>query len=141
MDRPLRPRPIHSLGLVPAEKNATNTMVDAAVYDIASRRLLLRAPGTDRLEGRATPVNVPRMRRADAVASFERAADDMVGRLEVDLAAFEARVRAEPDRYAVVRRPGHAGGGALGAGMLPLLAAVAGMRWLRGPRRKGLPWS
>ena len=44
--------------VVPGEKNDTKTMMDAAVYDIASRKLLFRAPGFGSVKGSATPINL-----------------------------------------------------------------------------------
>ncbi|MDH5410858.1 MAG: rhombotarget lipoprotein, partial [Alphaproteobacteria bacterium] len=43
--------------IFPGEKNDTSTMVDAAVYDIASRKMLFRAPGVSQVKGSATPIN------------------------------------------------------------------------------------
>ncbi|MCB2147342.1 MAG: rhombotarget lipoprotein [Deltaproteobacteria bacterium] len=44
--------------VIPGEKNATHTMVDAAVYDIKSRVRLFRAPGVSYVKSTATPVNL-----------------------------------------------------------------------------------
>src|ERR1039458_4908734 len=44
--------------VIQGEKNDTQTMLDGAVYDIASRKLLFRAPGLSTVKGSATPVNL-----------------------------------------------------------------------------------
>ena len=44
--------------VVPGEKNDTATLMEAVVYDIASRKLLFRAPGTSTIKGHATPVRL-----------------------------------------------------------------------------------
>ena len=59
--------------VVPGDKNATHTMVDMAVYDIASRKLLFRAPGISYIKGLATPVNLREQLRNDSSAGFAAA--------------------------------------------------------------------
>lgn len=44
--------------IIPGEKNDTHTMVDATVYDIQSRKMLFRAPGTSHITSSATPINL-----------------------------------------------------------------------------------
>jgi rhombotail lipoprotein len=56
--------------LVPAEKNDTHTMLDAVVYDIRSRKMLFRAPGTSQIKGHATLMNLSEQRRKDSDAGF-----------------------------------------------------------------------
>src|SRR5882724_6689014 len=63
---------IVGLYVVPGEKNDTRTMMDAAVYDIASRKLLFRAPGVGDIKGSATPINLNEELRANSKAGFEK---------------------------------------------------------------------
>jgi rhombotail lipoprotein len=75
--------------IVPGEKNATHTMVDAAVYDIKSRVLLFRAPGVSDVKSTATPVNLSEQLRLDRVNAFDMAADDLIINLENQLDRFK----------------------------------------------------
>ena len=60
--------------VVPGEKNATQTMMDAVIYDIKSRKMLFRAPGLSQIKGTATPVNLSEQLRRDSEQGFQEAA-------------------------------------------------------------------
>lgn len=96
------------------EKNETRTMIDAAVYDIQSRRLLFRAPGTSSVKGRSTLVHQQEELRKNSAEGFEIAATNLVPALKVQLEDFRDRVKSAPTEYKVVHRPGYTGGGAIG---------------------------
>jgi rhombotail lipoprotein len=96
---------------VQGEKNDTHTMVDAAVYDIASRTLLFRAPGVSQLKARATPVRLEEELRDDRLRGFREAADDLVANLKTELERFTEQVRQERARVQVVRQQGYTGAG------------------------------
>jgi rhombotail lipoprotein len=100
--------------VVQGEKNDTRTMMDAAVYDIASRKLLFRAPGFGNVKGSATPVNLSEQLRKDSERGFELAATNMTANLAVALDDFRGRVKAAPTEYKVINRPGYTGAGAFG---------------------------
>lgn len=119
---------------VPAERNDTHTMLDTVVYDIASRKMLFRAPGTHHVRGRATPVNLSEELRADRQTGFEGAVQEMVVNLDRALEEFRVRVRERPEEYRVLERPGTAGGGSLDPLALAALATLAG-GFLWGRRR------
>lgn len=90
--------------LVNGQKNDTRTMLDAAVYDVESRRLLFRAAGESHVRAGATMVNMTQKRRDDAQRGFREAADDLVLKLDGELERFAARVR-DPTANVVVIRP------------------------------------
>jgi rhombotail lipoprotein len=69
--------------IIPAEKNDTRTMMDAAVYDITSRKLLFRAPGLSQSKGRATPINASEVLKEDRERGFGQASTNLVANLEV----------------------------------------------------------
>lgn len=50
--------------VVSGDKNDTNTMIDTAVFDIDSRSMLFRAPGTSNVKGRSTPIELKQELRA-----------------------------------------------------------------------------
>ena len=87
--------------VVQGEKNDTQTMLDAAVYDIKSRKLLLRAPGTSRVRHSATPINLGEELRRDREKGFEIAATNMVANLHRELELFHERVKKNPDEIKV----------------------------------------
>lgn len=71
--------------VVKGEKNDTQTMLDAAVYDIRSRKLLFRAPGISRVKNSATPVNLTEKLRLDRDEGFRLAAAELVTNLHREL--------------------------------------------------------
>lgn len=111
--------------VIPAEANRTHTMVDAAVFDIASRQMLFRAPGTSKSQGIATPIRTDDRLRAKSDLGFVAAATNMVANLELELAAFQQRIKERPETARIVRSPGYTGGGALGWEHAGLLGGVA----------------
>jgi rhombotail lipoprotein len=106
---------------IPAEANKTHTMVDAAVFDIASRQMLFRAPGTSKSQGIATPIRTDERLRAKSDQGFSGASTNMVANLQLELASFQQRIKEKPETVRIVRSAGYTGGGAFGwehAGML-----------------------
>jgi rhombotail lipoprotein len=100
--------------VVNGERNETRTMLDAAVYDIASRKLLFRAPGYSQVKRGATLVNLSKELRGDSERGFKEAATNLVSNLIVQLEDFRQRVTNSPTEYKIVRKPGYIGAGALG---------------------------
>lgn len=113
--------------VVSGEKNDTSTMLDTAVYDIQSRKMLFRAPGTSNVKGRSTPVNLSEELRRDSMKSFEEATSNMIVNLNVQLEKFKEKIKQNPNEVKVVHREGYRGGGALGLfsmAIMILLTAV-----------------
>jgi rhombotail lipoprotein len=100
--------------VIPAEQNDTRTMVDAAVYDITSRKLLFRAPGLSHIKGSATPINISEKLKHDRENGFREASTNLVANLEVQLSEFRQRVKDAPAEVKIVRSAGYTGGGAVG---------------------------
>lgn len=121
--------------IIPGEKNDTHTMVDTAVYDIVSRKLLFRAPGVSHIKGNATPVNISEALRKDRVEGFKLASEELITNLDKELQRFEAKVKAAPESYRVVHEEGYKGGGSVDAFLALLLALAAGAGLLGGRRR------
>ena len=112
--------------VIPADKNDTRTMIDAAVYDIPSRKLLFRAPGISTVQTRSTFMNQSEELRETSQKGFEKAATNMVAELKVQLAEFQDRVKNSPTEYKVVRKEGYTGAGAID-GMELALISCAGL--------------
>jgi rhombotail lipoprotein len=117
---------------VPGNLNDTQTMLDAVVLDIPSRKLLFRAPGMSHVNGRATPVDLAQDLRDDAQEGFDQADRQMIVSLEQQLALFKDRVREHPAEYTVVKTPaysGGTGGGALDPALLAPVLLLAAAAW------------
>ena len=120
------------------EKNDTSTMIDAAVYDIVSRKMLFRAPGLSHVKGSATIVNLSEQLRVDSSAGFRLAADDLVTNLKTQLEIFQAKVKEQPQEYVVVHKPGYTGGGSIGGVFALLLIGLGGFAlWWTASRPSG----
>lgn len=114
------------------ERNDTKTMMDAVVYDVASRKLLFRAPGISQIKASATPVNLKEGLRDDSQRGFEQAATNLVANLQEQLAEFKERVKSSPEEFKVVAKPGYKGAAAVDAIDLGMVAAMgAGFMCLR----------
>jgi rhombotail lipoprotein len=123
--------------VVKGEKNDTSTLMDAVVYDIASRKMLFRAPGTNHIKGKATMVNLSEKLRADSSESFRLAADDLVVNLRAELERFKIKVKEMPQEYVVNHKPGYTGAGDMGAGFaLTLLVLGGAALWRSTGKRK-----
>lgn len=121
--------------VVSGEKNDTQTMVDAVVMHIPSRKLLFRAPGLSRVKGRATLVNLAEELRQDSEAGFDQAVTAMVANLDQELDRFRQRVKDSPGEYRVSNAPGYTGGAATALPWAALLALLAlGGAWWRRTR-------
>jgi rhombotail lipoprotein len=121
--------------VIRGEKNDTSTMMDAAVYDIASRKMLFRAPGTSHVKGSATLVNLPEQLRADSAEGFSLAADNLVVNLHDQLQRFQAKVKEQPEEYVVQHKAGYTGGGSLGGVFALAVLGLGGLALWR--NRKG----
>ncbi|MDN3652745.1 rhombotarget lipoprotein [Thalassotalea ponticola] len=110
--------------VISGEKNDTSTMLDTAVYDIRSKALLFRAPGTSNIKGRSTPVNLSEELRSDSREGFEQAAQVMTQNLDNQLAKFKETLKADPSKANIVHKQGYSGSGSLNLTVLLLLFCV-----------------
>ena len=123
--------------VVKGEKNDTSTMLDAAVYDIPSRKMLFRAPGASQIKGAATPVNLSEQLRKDSHEGFEKASDQLIVTLTEQLDRFKEKVKSSPEEYKVVSQPEYRGSGMLdGASVLILVVAGGAGVWASRRRKK-----
>jgi len=93
--------------VVQGEKNDTQTMIDAVVYDLPSRKLLFRAPGISKIKGSASPVNLSEELRHDSERGFQDASTNMVANLQEQLAAFKEEIKASPQEFKIETKPGY----------------------------------
>lgn len=98
---------------VHGNKNDTQTMVEAVVYDIESRSLLFRAPGVNQTRRGSTAIHLSENQRRDSVTSMDLAVQDLTRNLAVELEGFRQRVKDGRAQVKVEHRPGYSGMGAL----------------------------
>jgi len=115
---------------VPATRNQVSTFVETTVFDVASRTMLLRAPGQDQRDAGSTAIRAMDARDALGRASFQAAMADMTTNLDGAIAGFRERVRNEGQVKLVDRSggswKGRGGGGSMqGWELAALLAALA----------------
>lgn len=110
--------------VVKGEHNDTQTLLDAVLYDIPSRALLFRAPGTSQVKASATAVGLETRLRADSAKGFDLATEDMIKNLEAELAAFRTRIKEQPERVQITHRPGYSGAGSFGGGLALVLTGA-----------------
>jgi rhombotail lipoprotein len=115
---------------VHGNRNDTHTLMEASVYDIRSRALLFRAPGSNQTKASVELINVGRKLRDDSGRSFAAATADLTANLHTELEVFKQRVKEGKADAKIVSRPGYTGGGALSltsaGALLALLAAALG---------------
>ena len=108
--------------VVKGNTNEARTMIDTAVFDIATTKLLFRAPGTHNQQRNVTLLENERDLRKLRSESFVAATDAMIVNLDQELEGFREGIE-NGERAEVEWRAGSGGGG--GSVALPLLALLA----------------
>ncbi len=96
--------------VVHGNEHDTQTMLDISVFDVASRKLLMRAPGTSQVKGSANLSNFSERSRAGRTEGYNKAADQLIPALQTELAAFRERLKTN-DKIRVEPRAGYQSGG------------------------------
>lgn len=109
--------------LVHGNQYDIQTLLDAAVFDVRSRKLLFRAPGSSQVRGAASWAVVSEEARAAQSQGYQEALARLVPQLQAELGHFRERVKSSPEQFRVTREAGYKGGG--DAGWLAAPAAVA----------------
>lgn len=118
------------------EKNDTSTMIDAAVYDIKSRKMLFRAPGTSQVKGSATFVNLSEELRKDSVEGFNLATPNLLKNLATQLERFKVKIKERPEEVKVTYSRGYSGGGYFGGWFAGLFIMLLGIAAVYGRKQK-----
>lgn len=92
--------------IVPGDRYDVLTVVETAVFDIKSRRLLMRAAGTSNVKGSATLVGFSAQSREARLQSFEEAVTQMIGTLHGEVKTFRERAPSDP-KVKLVLPPGY----------------------------------
>lgn len=118
---------------VKGSTNEVQTLIDTAVFDVQTSRLLFRAPGVHRSEEDSTLIDLGKDLRKLQSAGFSAATDDMIVNLDAELNGFREAV-AQGERAAVNWREGSGGGGSIALSLLALLLLVVLFREWQGRR-------
>lgn len=116
--------------IVAGEKNDTQTMLDTAVYDIESKTMLLRAPGTSNIKGSSTIVNLSEELREDSLEGFEGAATNMISNLGIQLEKLKEKIKKKPEKIKIVssvKSSSSTGGGGSGAATVADVLVMLGI--------------
>ncbi|HJW73320.1 MAG TPA: rhombotarget lipoprotein [Geothrix sp.] len=93
--------------VLPGDANDTNTLIDAAVFDVASHTFLMRAPGQNQIKGSSTWAYRERQLREHSQKSLALAMADLAKNLDAEVANFKAEVqKGERKDVDVVDRQG-----------------------------------
>ena len=109
--------------IIHGDEYDVQTMVDASVFDVRTRKLLFRAPGTSRVKGSASMAGFSERARAAGIEGYNKAVDDLVPKLQGELDSFKERIKADA-AFKVENKPGYRGGGALDWLSLMMVAAL-----------------
>ena len=101
------------------------TMVDASVFDVRSRKLLFRAPGTSQIKGSASMAGFSERARAGRLEGYNKAVDELIPQLQSELEGFKERIKNDAN-FKVENKPGYTGGGDLGWLGVVLALALGG---------------
>lgn len=112
--------------VINGEQYDVQTMVDAAVFDVQSRKLLFRAPGTSQIKGSASLTGLSEKARAARVEGYEKAVDQLIPQLQTQLDGFRERIKNDAN-YQVENKAGYKGGGAMGWISMALVTLLAGV--------------
>lgn len=118
--------------LINGDEYDTHTLLDASVFDVKSRKLLMRAPGTSQVKGSAAVVTYSEKAREARRQGYSLAIDDLIPHLRDELGKFRERIKTDSS-VRVTHAAGYSGGGDFGPwGTLLLLGAAGLLAWRRG---------
>jgi hypothetical protein len=104
--------------------------MEAVVYDIKSRSLLFRAPGTSTIQNHSTLFRAEYFLQQASAKSIEEAAAQMTANLSQELELFKVRAKEEPAAIRIEHKPGYTGVGAMEGWFAALLVLLPGARLL-----------
>lgn len=106
--------------VIRGDKYDVQTLVDASVFDVASRKLLFRAPGSSRVKGSGTLASFSERARHAQDESYTKAVEDLIPQLKTAMDDFRERSKHDA-QVKIENRAGYSGGG--DAGWIGLLGA------------------
>lgn len=121
--------------VIKGDKYDVQTMVDASVFDVKSRKLLFRAPGTSQVKGSATMAGYSESVRQAGGAGYAEAVEQLIPNLQAELTAFRERIKHDAG-FRVENKEGYKGGGDSGWAGVALAALAAGAAWAARRQRR-----
>ena len=109
--------------MIKGNTNEVQTMIDTAVFDVSTTKLLFRAPGTHNEQRNSTLMEKKRELRKLRSTGFVAATDDMIGNLDTELETFRKDIESG-QRAQVAWRPGSGGGGSVSWQLVVLLVLI-----------------
>ncbi|MEO8103002.1 MAG: rhombotarget lipoprotein [Betaproteobacteria bacterium] len=82
------------------------TMLDISVFDVASRKLLFRAPGTSQVNGGSNWANYSERARAAQIEGYQKAVDQLIPQLNAEIESFRERLKSAVD-IKLAPKPGY----------------------------------
>ena len=116
--------------LIEGDKFDIQTMVDAAVFDVKSRTLLFRAPGTSQVKGSATLAGFGERARKGQADGYAQAVGQLIPQLQAELARFRERIKSDAS-ITVENKAGYSGGGSLDYLSLLMAFVLFALGWRR----------
>ena len=116
--------------VIRGDKYDVQTLIDASVFDVASRKLLFRAPGSSQVKGSGTLASFSERARHAQETGYVKAVDDLIPQLKTSMDDFRDRLKHDA-QVKVENKAGYSGGGDIGwigllfAGVLILFAHVS----------------
>ncbi len=115
---------------IKGNSNEVHTMIDTAVFDANSSKLLMRAPGVSKQSRNSNLIDNAQTLRQLNFEGFSRSTDDMIVNLDDALENFRTEVQ-EGQRAEVTWKAGHGGGGQTDLALLALLTLLLSAKLLR----------
>jgi rhombotail lipoprotein len=79
--------------VVHGNEHDTQTMLDISVFDVASRKLLMRAPGTSQIKGSTNLANFSERSRLARIEGYNKAADQLIPALQSEIELFRQKIK------------------------------------------------
>jgi rhombotail lipoprotein len=73
------------------------TMLDISVFDVASRKLLFRAPGVSQINGGASWASYSERARSAQIEGYQKAVEQLIPQLQTEMDAFRERLKTATD--------------------------------------------
>lgn len=94
--------------VIHGDRYDVQTLLDTSVFDIGSRKLLFRAPGSSEVKGSASMAGFSERTRTAQQQGYQKAVDQMIPALHSELAQFKERIKTDA-AYKLENKPGYAG--------------------------------
>jgi rhombotail lipoprotein len=118
--------------VIHGDKYDVHTLIDTSVFDVVSRKLLFRAPGSSQIKGAVSMAGFTERTRHAQGAGYQKAIDQMIPALHAELETFKQRVKTDV-AFKVENKPGYDGAGDLEWPGLALAFVLFGLAYA--PRR------